>query len=171
MYGAEQPDEQTDRAMFYTLRDILAEKGFARYEISNFAKPGYECRHNLKYWRVEEYIGLGVAAHSFYQGMRFSNDESIGRYLAALRRGKRAEISRMKADLPFGAHHVKNPFGRGIARRRDPWQRWDAQIACKAAKNGPLHAWRTAGADGSGHGPPGWRRIGADWKSGLRQAF
>ena len=58
MYGAEQPDEQTDRAMFYTLRDILAEKGFARYEISNFAKPGYECRHNLKYWRVEEYICL-----------------------------------------------------------------------------------------------------------------
>ena len=120
MYGAEQPDEQTDRAMFYTLRDILAEKGFARYEISNFAKPGYECRHNLKYWRVEEYIGLGVAAHSFYQGMRFSNDESIGRYLAALRRGKRAEISRMKADLPFERIMLKTRLAEGLPAEEIP---------------------------------------------------
>jgi oxygen-independent coproporphyrinogen-3 oxidase len=47
---------------------LLPASGFARYEISNYARPGNECRHNLKYWRYEPYIGVGAAAHSFWQG-------------------------------------------------------------------------------------------------------
>lgn len=82
MYGQKQPSEETDRRMYDAIRTILKKKGFHRYEISNFSKPGYECRHNLKYWNVEEYIGLGVSAHSFYKGKRYSNTKSIEQYIA-----------------------------------------------------------------------------------------
>ena len=120
MYGMPQPDEETDRAMFYAIKDTLEEAGFARYEISNFAKKGYECQHNLKYWRVQEYIGLGASAHSFYQGERFSNDDGLGRYLAALERGKRAEISRLKADLPFERIMLKTRLLEGMPMEELP---------------------------------------------------
>ena len=62
------PDEDTDEAMYELTTQLLPTKGFARYEISNFAKAGYECRHNLKYWQYQPYIGVGAAAHSFWQG-------------------------------------------------------------------------------------------------------
>lgn len=120
MYGAIQPDEDTDRAMFYALKKTVEAAGFARYEISNFAKPGYQCRHNLKYWRVQEYIGLGVAAHSFMEGERFSNDDGLSRYLAALRRGKRAEISRIRADLPFERIMLKTRLLEGLPMEEIP---------------------------------------------------
>ena len=120
MYGMPQPDEETDRAMFYAIKQTLEEAGFARYEISNFAKKGYECQHNLKYWRVQEYIGLGASAHSFYQGERFSNDDGLGRYLAALERGKRAEISRLKADLPFERIMLKTRLLEGMPAEELP---------------------------------------------------
>lgn len=76
------PDEDTDREMFRMVCDRLSENGFHRYEISNFAKDGCECKHNLVYWRVEDYVGLGAGAHSCYQGMRFSNPRTIEAYLA-----------------------------------------------------------------------------------------
>ncbi len=76
------PDEDLDREMFQLICDRLAESGFHRYEISNFAKEGRECRHNLVYWHVEPYIGLGAGAHSCYNGMRFSNPRTIGAYIA-----------------------------------------------------------------------------------------
>lgn len=96
MYGAIQPDEDTDREMFYAIKNTLAEKGFVRYEISNFAKEGYECQHNLKYWRVEPYLGLGISAHSMLNGYRFANTDSWPYYLKKLKRGKLAQVSREK---------------------------------------------------------------------------
>ena len=62
---------------------LLSKHGFAHYEISNYAKKGEECRHNLRYWRGEEYFGFGVAAHSFIGGERFYNGEGLEAYLAA----------------------------------------------------------------------------------------
>ncbi len=59
----------------------LEKRGFRQYEISNFAKPGFESLHNLKYWRCEEYLGLGPAAHSFLSGRRFYYERSIGAFL------------------------------------------------------------------------------------------
>ena len=56
--------------------------GYERYEISNFAKKGYECRHNLKYWRREEYIGFGSGAHSFFNGERWCNSRSLEKWNA-----------------------------------------------------------------------------------------
>lgn len=81
MYGAEQPDEDADREMFHAVKDVLNSNGIMRYEISNFARPGFECRHNLKYWRVEDYIGLGAAAHSCYKKERFANTEILEKYI------------------------------------------------------------------------------------------
>lgn len=75
------PNEDMDREMFYAIRDILKEKNIIRYEISNFAKRGLECKHNLKYWLVKDYIGLGVSAHSCYKGNRYYNARSIDEYI------------------------------------------------------------------------------------------
>jgi len=76
------PDEDADREMFRMICDRLAESGFHRYEISNFAKNGCECQHNLVYWHVEDYVGLGAGAHSCYRGMRFSNPRSLDAYIS-----------------------------------------------------------------------------------------
>jgi len=59
----------------------LTQKGYDHYEISNFAKPGCQSKHNLKYWEFKPYIGLGIGAHSFYQEKRYSNQMSLGDYL------------------------------------------------------------------------------------------
>lgn len=76
------PDEDSDRALYHYTKRFLSEHGFNRYEISNYANPGYESRHNLKYWDCDEYIGIGVAAASYIDGRRFSNTTSLGQYLS-----------------------------------------------------------------------------------------
>lgn len=77
------PDEDTECAMYYTAAERLAAAGYRHYEISNYAKDGHESKHNLKYWRAEEYIGLGVAAYSYFGGMRYGNARSLDAYLSA----------------------------------------------------------------------------------------
>ena len=71
----------------------LKEKGFYRYEVSNFAMKGFESRHNMNYWKRGEYIGFGVAASSFIAGRRFTNAFTIDEYVHAILNGKYAEIS------------------------------------------------------------------------------
>ena len=66
------PDEDTEYQMYFDGIAFLEKHGYAQYEISNFAKRGFECRHNLKYWSCEEYMGMGPAAHSYFGGTRFS---------------------------------------------------------------------------------------------------
>ena len=75
------PDEDTVADMYEDCVAILAEHGILRYEISNFARPGYESRHNLKYWEYGEYLGLGAAAHSFIGGRRFCYD-NVAAYMS-----------------------------------------------------------------------------------------
>ncbi len=75
------PDEDAVADMYEDCVGILAEHGLLRYEISNFARPGYESRHNLKYWEYGEYLGLGAAAHSFVGGKRFAYDD-VGSYMS-----------------------------------------------------------------------------------------
>jgi oxygen-independent coproporphyrinogen-3 oxidase len=65
------PDEDITADMYLFLSEKLTENGFNHYEISNFAKPGYEGKHNLKYWNCEEYLGIGPSAHSYVNGKRF----------------------------------------------------------------------------------------------------
>ncbi len=66
------PDEDFVSKGYLQAVEALSKKGFEQYEISNFSKAGYECRHNLKYWLCEEYIGIGPSAHSFFNGKRYA---------------------------------------------------------------------------------------------------
>ncbi len=68
----ELPDEETERQMYHETIRILKEYGYRRYEISNYAKPGYECRHNLGYWNRTEYLGIGESASSLIRNYRFT---------------------------------------------------------------------------------------------------
>ena len=75
------PDEDMERQMYYDTRDILGAAGYERYEISNYAKPGFECRHNLGYWERREYLGLGLGASSLIKGIRYQNHKKLSAYL------------------------------------------------------------------------------------------
>ena len=78
------PDEETEAAMYRMAVDRLREAGFDHYEISNFARPGFCCRHNLVYWHHQEYLGIGAGAHSFLAGRRFYNELLPARYVSAV---------------------------------------------------------------------------------------
>lgn len=78
------PDEEAVLEMYYAALDIIKRHGYIHYEISNFAKSGYECIHNLNYWNRGEYIGIGVGAFSFFNGKRFSNVRDLSRYIESL---------------------------------------------------------------------------------------
>lgn len=75
------PDEDTEREIYKATEKILAEYGYHRYEISNYSKTGYECRHNLGYWERKEYLGLGLGASSLLSECRFHNTADMGKYL------------------------------------------------------------------------------------------
>ena len=75
------PDEDTEREMYYYVAERLERMGLCRYEISNFARKGYESRHNCGYWQDKEYIGLGAGAHSYYKGARYHNAADIKKYI------------------------------------------------------------------------------------------
>lgn len=75
------PDEDTERQMYYDTRDILGAAGYERYEISNYAKPGFACRHNLGYWERKDYLGLGLGASSLINGVRCRNHGKLSAYL------------------------------------------------------------------------------------------
>ncbi len=74
------PDEEYEREMYYAGRSLMERNNFLQYEISNFSKNGFECRHNLKYWSQDVYIGLGPSAHSFMDGVRYSNPADLKMY-------------------------------------------------------------------------------------------
>ena len=78
------PDEDTECDMYFDGIDYLESQGYHQYEISNFARDGFACRHNLRYWKGEEYIGCGPAAHSYFGGRRFSLRRSLAQYCKLL---------------------------------------------------------------------------------------
>lgn len=75
------PDDELERKMYWKVKEKLQEAGYIHYEISNFAKLGYESKHNLSCWNQEEYIGVGVAAHSYTNNVRYSVIENIEEYI------------------------------------------------------------------------------------------
>lgn len=75
------PDEDLERQMYWYVKDTLELNGYSHYEISNFAKKGKESQHNLNCWEQKEYIGIGVAAHSYLNGERYSNAENLDSYI------------------------------------------------------------------------------------------
>ena len=75
------PSEETERQMYYRTGELLMAAGFERYEISNYAKKGYSCKHNVRYWVREDYLGLGLGASSMVDNVRFKNTEWLDEYL------------------------------------------------------------------------------------------
>lgn len=75
------PEEDVERQMYELTETFLHTKGYERYEISNYAKPGYECRHNCGYWTRKDYLGLGLGASSLVEHQRFQNTSDLKTYL------------------------------------------------------------------------------------------
>lgn len=90
------PDEEVEREMYELARQMLAERGLEQYEISNFARPGYACRHNLGCWTRIPYLGFGCAAHSFFDERRSMNPSDLDAYLAG-EPPKTEQVSREEA--------------------------------------------------------------------------
>ncbi len=84
------PDEDEVADQYMEASAVLEEAGYHRYEISNFCMPGHRCRHNLAYWRREEYLGIGAGAHSLLGRCRFNNTPSLLAYMSMMRKGTSA---------------------------------------------------------------------------------
>ena len=146
--GSVRPDAEKEAAFYTEAWERLEAAGYAQYEISNFARPGHQCRHNLNTWRMEEWIGLGPSAASQYGGWRGSNVADLARWLADLDAGRRAQTDRVELtprvlaedSLIFGLR-----MNEGV----------DAAGAAGAVSRG-------ARGSGSTRWPAGWRRR--DWR-------
>jgi len=124
-YGARnRPDDDTTAAMYESAVAALASMGIARYEISNFARPGAESLHNLKYWRLEPYVGFGADAHSMDAGIRWQNAETAAEYAGAS--NPRREQSAAGEDERF---FVGLRLSQGIQPTGEEWARYAEPIA------------------------------------------
>jgi len=81
------PDENTEREMYHIGVELLKSKGYKHYEISNFAKHGYECKHNLFYWKIKPYVGFGISSHSNIGNRRFWNHSKYSNYIDTINDG------------------------------------------------------------------------------------
>lgn len=75
------PGEEAERQMYILARDFLKKCGYNQYEISNFSLHGKECRHNIIYWELNDYIGCGASAHSYFHGLRYRNEDNVREYI------------------------------------------------------------------------------------------
>lgn len=123
------PSDELERAMYWETKRKLEKAGYTHYEISNFAKPGFESKHNLSCWNQEEYIGIGASAHSYTNNVRYSNIDSIEDYIRNYENGneidnfvfheKQNKESKMKEFMMLGLRKIqgihiqdfKNKFG------------------------------------------------------------
>jgi oxygen-independent coproporphyrinogen-3 oxidase len=108
-------DEDLEAEMYITTQKLLTKNGYEQYEISNYSKPGFHCRHNLSYWKRHDYIGLGAGAHSFLgsdestahgYGARWSNLPGPSHYIESVNklghaRNRIEEVSKDQAELEF----------------------------------------------------------------------
>ena len=93
------PSEEDERKMNLKTLEILKKNGYIQYEISNYAKPGKECRHNLVYWDVKPYIGCGSSAHSYINEIRYSNENNISYYIEKMNKKGNAIIYKEKNNI------------------------------------------------------------------------
>lgn len=114
--NGELPDSDEVASLYEFGRKLLEEKGYSRYEVSNFAKKGKESRHNLNYWKRGEYIGVGVSASSFMQGKRFTNTFNLDEYMKCIISGfypavTSEEVEEADAKFEFVMLGLRTIFG------------------------------------------------------------
>jgi oxygen-independent coproporphyrinogen-3 oxidase len=93
------PCEDLEREMYYLTEELLEKAGYLHYEISNYAKPGYECRHNLSYWSPEHYVGFGIGAASYVGNVRYKNLDDINQYISILAETEKINLSKILVDV------------------------------------------------------------------------
>lgn len=124
-YGADVlPSDDVTADLYERAYQRLGELGIARYEISNFALPGFESQHNLKYWKLEPYVGFGLDAHSFDGVHRWSNPDELSAYLA-----EREPASVVKSDLGEEHFFVGLRLSSGIQPTAEERRRFSEPIA------------------------------------------
>lgn len=101
------PNENTVVKMYQTVVNRLAKHGYQRYEISNFAKPGFTCKHNKVYWSRRDYLGFGVAAHSYISGVRFANTEDTKLYIDCIENKGKVPVA---SAVPLKTEEKKEEF-------------------------------------------------------------
>lgn len=117
------PDEDSEREMYYLTKKILENHGYKRYEISNYAKQGKECRHNTGYWERVPYLGFGCSAASLFMDKRTENPADMAGYEAAVKDGKKRRVTelsqkeKMEEFMFLGLRMIK-----GISRNEFLWE-------------------------------------------------
>jgi oxygen-independent coproporphyrinogen-3 oxidase len=144
-HAAEVPDENFMADAYECARDFLASAGYRQYEISNFALPGFESRHNQKYWRLEPYLGFGAGAHSFDGERRWANETSPEGYTQRLARGEppATDIRRLAPEEQieeFFFLGLRQAEGVDLSEARGRWgnsapRRWESIIAGLAERD------------------------------------
>jgi oxygen-independent coproporphyrinogen-3 oxidase len=128
-YGApDVPADELTAELYEIAVSELGRMGIYRYEISNFARPGFESLHNLKYWRLEPYLGFGADAHSFQGGMRFQNVESAAEYVDCWKRSQSTKLESTPANPAEERFFVGLRLSEGIRPDAEEWRRFDAPI-------------------------------------------
>jgi oxygen-independent coproporphyrinogen-3 oxidase len=123
------PSDDVATELYEMAVDRLCSLGIPRYEISNFAKPGHESIHNLKYWTMQPYAGFGVDAHSFDGVERTGNTESVPDYVEALLAGRRPVASVTTAQVDEERIFTGLRLSQGLALKASEWQRHGNAIA------------------------------------------
>jgi oxygen-independent coproporphyrinogen-3 oxidase len=133
------PGEDTEAAMYELLMEEMDKHGFDQYEISNFAKPGFESKHNLTYWNNDYYYGFGAGAHSYVNGWRRSNTGPLNKYIGQIQKGELpifhehqvTRVEQMEEEMFLG---LRKSDGVSIARfiekfGKDPLQLFKNEMA------------------------------------------
>jgi len=128
-YGApEVPADELTAELYEIAVSELERTGIHRYEISNFARPGFQSVHNLKYWRLEPYLGFGADAHSFDGVMRSQNVESAAEYVDCWKRNQPPRVASTPANQAEERFFVGLRLSEGIRPRPQDWLRFDTPI-------------------------------------------
>ena len=148
--SADIPDDDAQADMYLWTVDYLEKQGYAQYEISNFARPGYESRHNLKYWTLGEYAGFGPGAHSDMGGVRFAYERDLDGYIAGeLRLSEMEEIAPLDRDLEYIMLSLRTVqgidsayFQRQFRQKFQPMEELLAQYEVHGLAARTEHGWR-----------------------------
>ena len=101
LFKGDCPNDDIQIQMYEHLTKSLKKEGYLHYEVSNYAKPGFECRHNLRYWNQQEYIGFGLGAHSYFHSKCFENERNFDLYL------KNPLLIEEKIEIDPELHHLE----------------------------------------------------------------
>ena len=107
------PSEESERTMYWAADAYLTKNGYHPYEISNYALKGKECRHNLLYWSDEDYIGLGIGAASYWEGVRWKNSSDISKYIHS----PLPDVIRTVTQEKKEQHHLEEYLFLGLRKR------------------------------------------------------